>query len=176
MPSGIGWGAFASQEPELAQFGTERLTAAPAYLATIRPTGHPRVHPVTPIVTTGGLYLFMEPSSPKGLDLRERPWYALHNGVPDSGGSGGEFFLSGEAVPVDDAGLRALAAGAASYDPAGPLRPVRVDRRRGAMQRLRRRSAAPAAALDQRHLTRNRITMRAVTHADRAQTGSRSAT
>jgi len=118
MPSGSSWGAFASQEPELAQFGTARLTVAPAYLATIRPTGRPRVHPVTPIVTTSGLYLFMEPSSPKGLDLRERHWYALHNGVPDSGGTGGEFFLSGEAFPVDDAGVRRLAAAGASYDPA----------------------------------------------------------
>jgi hypothetical protein len=31
-----------------------------------------------------------EPTSPKGADLRERGWFALHNGVPDNAGTGGE--------------------------------------------------------------------------------------
>ncbi|HUG83202.1 MAG TPA: hypothetical protein VMM13_01490, partial [Euzebya sp.] len=84
------WSDFAAAAPELARFGEERLGAPPAYLATVRSTGAPRVHPVTPIVGAGGLYVFMEPTSPKGTDLRERRWYALHNGVPDTEGSGGE--------------------------------------------------------------------------------------
>jgi hypothetical protein len=112
------WGAFAAGEPELASFGASRLTAAPAYLATIRHTGAPRVHPVTPILTTDGLYLFMEPTSPKGRDLRERAWYALHSGVPDNQGSGGEFFVSGQGFAVENASLWTLVAQAATYDPA----------------------------------------------------------
>ena len=112
------WSMFAEQEPELAGFGQARLLAAPAYIATLRANGAPRVHPVTPIFGAGGLYLFMEPTSPKGVDLRERGWFALHNGVPDSAGTGGEASVSGTGHAVEDAGLRATVAAAASYDPA----------------------------------------------------------
>jgi hypothetical protein len=112
------WGDFANQEPELASFGAGRLTASPAYMATIRASGAPRVHPVSPIVTNDGLFLFMEPTSPKSRDLRERHSYALHNGVSDSHGTGGEFNVTGHAVLVDDPHVRALVADAAFYDPA----------------------------------------------------------
>ena len=114
----ITWGEFTKAEPELAGFGAGRLGVPPAYLATVRRSGAPRVHPVTPIITADGLFLFMEPTSPKGRDLRERGLYALHNGVPDTHGSGGEFFVSGKALAVEDAAARAIAAQASSYEPA----------------------------------------------------------
>ncbi len=117
-PPTITWGEFATREPELASFGAGRLRAAPAYLATIRHGGAPRVHPVTPILTTAGLFLFMEPTSPKGRDLRERDSYALHSGVPDSQGSGGEFFISGRGFAIEDPTIREVAAHSAAYDPA----------------------------------------------------------
>ena len=60
----------------------------------------------------------MEPTSPKGRDLRARRRFAMHNGVPDTAGSGGEFFLSGEAMTVDDDAVRAAVVAAASYEPA----------------------------------------------------------
>ena len=101
------WGEFAAAEPELAVFVAARLQAAPSYLATVRASGAPRVHPVTPIVTAEGLYVFMEPTSPKDADLRERKWFALHNGVPDNSGTGGEASVSGTGRPVDDAAVRA---------------------------------------------------------------------
>ncbi|MET0885447.1 MAG: hypothetical protein ABWX92_03265 [Mycetocola sp.] len=116
-PSTISWGEFAEREPELARFGAGRLTAAPAYLATVRLSGAPRVHPVTPIFTAVGLYLFMEPTSPKGRDLRERGWFALHNGVPDNAGSGGEFSVSGHAFAVDDPDMWSHVAASSSYAP-----------------------------------------------------------
>ena len=78
----IGWNDFARREPELADFGAEILTAAPAYLSIVRQDGFPRVHPVTPVISPLGLFLFMEPSSPKARDLRERGKFALHNGTP----------------------------------------------------------------------------------------------
>jgi hypothetical protein len=112
------WGEFATSVPELAAFGAERLRSAPAYLATMRSDGSPRVHPVTPILAPDDLFLFMEPTSPKGRDLRERGRFAMHNGVPDGSGTGGEFWLFGTALPVDDPVRRAAAADAASYDPA----------------------------------------------------------
>jgi hypothetical protein len=111
------WGAFAAAEPELASFGADRLAARPSYLATIRPDGWPRVHPVTPVVTGDGLYVFMEPASPKGRDLRERGRFGLHTGVPDNDGSGGEFSARGTGRPVDDRPTRDVVARAASYEP-----------------------------------------------------------
>jgi hypothetical protein len=112
------WATFADAEPELAAFVAERLQAAPSYLATVRASGAPRVHPVTPIITVDGLYLFMEPTSPKGADLRERGHFALHNAVADNAGTGGEASVSGTGRPVDDPTVRAAVARAASYDPA----------------------------------------------------------
>lgn len=114
----VSWSEFAKHEPELARFGADRLTALPAYLATVRKSGAPRVHPVTPIFTDSGLFIFMEPTSPKGRDLTQRGWFALHNGVPDNAGAGGEFYVSGRGLAVDDIGLWELVAGAASYAPA----------------------------------------------------------
>jgi hypothetical protein len=73
---------------------------------------------VTPIFTAVGLFLFMEPTSPKGRDLRERGWFAVHSGVPDNAGSGGEFNASGRGFPVDDADMWSHVADAASYSPA----------------------------------------------------------
>ncbi|HSD48968.1 MAG TPA: pyridoxamine 5'-phosphate oxidase family protein [Actinomycetota bacterium] len=114
----VTWRGFADAEPELAAFGAGLLMMPPAYLATIRRDGSPRVHPVTPILTSEGLFVFMEPTSPKGRDLRERGRFSLHNGVPDTEGSGGEFSVSGAGVPVEDPAVRATVAEAASYDPA----------------------------------------------------------
>jgi hypothetical protein len=114
----ITWGEFAKAEPELAAFGAGRLGVRPSYVATVRENGTPRVHPVTPVITADGLFLFMEPTSPKGRDLLERGWYALHNGVPDNEGSGGEFFVSGKGFAVDDPVVCAAAAQAANYEPA----------------------------------------------------------
>src|SRR4051795_6701496 len=128
MPS---WGTVVAAVPELAAFVAQRLQAGPAYLATVQASGAPRVHPVTPVLTADGLYLFMEPTSPKAADLRERGWFALHNGVPDNAGTGGEASVSGTGHPVDDPDLRATVAAAASYDPADryelfELRPTEV--------------------------------------------------
>lgn len=111
------WSEFARTEPELAMFGEERLRTGPAYLATIRADGSPRVHPVTPIFGAGGLFLFMEPTSPKGRDLRARGRFAMHNGVPDKDGTGGEVWIAGRGDPVDDPSTRAEVAQAATYTP-----------------------------------------------------------
>ena len=117
MVANISWGDFKKLEPELAAFGESLLRIRPAYLATVRRNGAPRVHPVTPIFASSALYMFMEPRSPKGRDLRERGWYSLHNGVPDDHGSGGEFFITGMGFPVTDTHLREIATDAASYEP-----------------------------------------------------------
>ena len=114
----MSWNALETAEPELAAFGAARFTSGVAYLATIRSDGGPRVHPVTPIIGEGRLFLFMEPSSPKGHDLQRDGRYAMHCAVADSGGGAGEFFVSGRARLLNDPQLRQAAASAASYAPA----------------------------------------------------------
>ena len=112
-----GWAEFAAAAPELAAFGAGRFEAGVAYLATITADGGPRVHPVTPIVGADGLFVFMEPTSPKGYDLKRLARYALHSAVPNSGGDGGEFFVSGRAQLITDPARRAVAVQAARYAP-----------------------------------------------------------
>jgi hypothetical protein len=112
------WKALEAQQPELAAMGAQRLNGQVAYLATVRKDGSPRVHPITPIIGQGHLFIFMEPTSPKGHDLRRDRRYAMHCSVSDNSGASGEFIVSGQARPVDDAELRSLAIQLASYAPA----------------------------------------------------------
>jgi len=114
--SGISWAEFAHQAPALAAFGVARFQSGVAYLGTLCADGSPRVHPVTPIVGDQ-LYLFMEPTSPKGRDLERDPRFALHCAVEDSNGGGGEFYVRGRAWRADDALSRAQAIQASSYAP-----------------------------------------------------------
>jgi hypothetical protein len=112
------WAEFSKQAPELAAFGVERIGGnRVAYLGTLRQDGGPRVHPVTPIVGEQ-LFLFMEPTSPKGKDLVRDPRYSLHCTVEDSSGGSGEFYVRGQARLIDDAELRKQAIASATYTPA----------------------------------------------------------
>jgi hypothetical protein len=111
------WKTFAGQAPAIAAFGAARFQKGVAYLGTIRADGSPRVHPVTPIIGEQ-LFLFMEPTSPKGKDLQRDPRYALHCAVEDSSGGGGEFYVMGRATFTDDPRIREQAVKAASYAPA----------------------------------------------------------
>lgn len=113
----MSWSALESGNPELAAFGAARLHGQVSYLATLRADGGPRVHPVTPIARDGHLFLFMEPTSPKAADLRRDGRYALHCGVGDNEGTGGEFAVSGRAREVLSDEQRALALRLAPYEP-----------------------------------------------------------
>src|SRR5215212_991738 len=97
----VTWHNFEAAEPAIAAFTIERLAGRVAYLATVRPDGGPRVHPVTPIIGAGHLFLFMEPTSPKGRDLQRDSRYALHCGVEDNQGGAGEVIVHGRAELVE---------------------------------------------------------------------------
>lgn len=112
----MSWMNFVQQAPELATFGAGRFKRGVGYLGTICKDGSPRVHPVTPILGEH-LFLFIEPTSPKGKDLQRDPRYTLHCGVEDSSGGEGEFYVRGCACLVKDSGLRAQAVEVATYDP-----------------------------------------------------------
>ena len=114
----MSWKSLAEQQPELAAFGRERLNGRVAYLATVRKDGSPRLHPMTPIIGQGHLFVFMEPTSPKGHDLQRDGRYAIHCSVSDTSGTSGEFVVTGRAHLVDDPEKRPLAVSLAPYVPA----------------------------------------------------------
>jgi hypothetical protein len=111
----LSWAEFAAVQPEMAKFGEERLRFNVMYLATIKPDGYPRVHPFTPYIGSGNLFAFMEPTSPKGKDLRRNGKYSMHSLVSDMNGTNGEFQITGNAYLVQDPARREMAAKAAPY-------------------------------------------------------------
>ncbi|MGH2636922.1 MAG: pyridoxamine 5'-phosphate oxidase family protein [Actinomycetota bacterium] len=112
------WRDLELADPQLAAAGAPRLHGLVAYLATVSSDGAPRVHPVTPIVGGGHLFVFMEPTSPKGADLRRGSRYGLHSAVGDPSGKDGEFLVRGIGAFVGDPGLRAVAERHSTYSPA----------------------------------------------------------
>ena len=116
----IPWSEFAAASSDLAAFGSRRLEGRIAYLATIRSDGAPRVHPVSPFIAKGRLFVYMEPVSPKAHDLARDGRFALHCVVEDNSGGEGEFLITGCTEKVIDQGARRLAfegAAAAGYKP-----------------------------------------------------------
>ena len=97
----MSWKIFEKASPELARLSFEKLNRKIAYLATLKKDGSPRLHPVTPFIGKGMLFIFTEPSSPKIRDLRRDGRYVLHCSV---GGEGPliEVQVSGEAVIIKD--------------------------------------------------------------------------
>ncbi len=91
----VTWQAFETESPELASFGRERIHRRVSFLATIRADGGPRVHPVTPWIFDGHLYVRMFETSPKVADLTRDPRYALHSMMDNDDGIGGEVALRG---------------------------------------------------------------------------------
>lgn len=96
------WAELAREEPEMAAAG-ERLInqygVGLGFLATIRPDGGPRIHPICPVITDGGLYAFLG-ESPKLKDIRRNGKYALHAFLPEDNDD--EFYLTGTAAEIGD--------------------------------------------------------------------------
>lgn len=101
----MSWKLLEENAPELAYLCYEKLNRKIAYLATLKQDGSPRLHPVTPFIENGVLFIFTEPSSPKISDLRRDGRYALHCSV---GGEGPltEILVSGEALVISDLDIR----------------------------------------------------------------------
>ncbi|GAA2626785.1 hypothetical protein GCM10010399_67900 [Dactylosporangium fulvum] len=96
------WADFAAAEPLLATaIRTLVCQYGPGlgYLATVRPDGGPRIHPVSPVVTDDGLFCFVL-ASPKRHDLDRDGRYSLHS-FPATD-SDDEAYLSGCATAVTD--------------------------------------------------------------------------
>jgi hypothetical protein len=96
------WTTFEEAAPDLGRFARERVDGRVCFLATVRSDGSPRVHPVTPWIADGRLFVRMYPSSPKAADLRRDPRFALHSMMDNDDGIGGELALRGRAVEILD--------------------------------------------------------------------------
>jgi hypothetical protein len=102
----VTWLAFTQQEPEMAAQGRSLLYqhgVGLAYLATVGRGGHPRVHPMCPLMSDDGLFAFIIPS-PKQHDLKRSGAYALHSFPSPTNEDA--FYVTGHAAIVSDAGRR----------------------------------------------------------------------
>lgn len=101
----ITWTEFERQQPALADAGRRQLYhfgIGLAFLATIRPGGGPRVHPVCPVISPAGLHLLVV-AGPKQQDLRRDGRYALHSETCPPPRQDDGFAITGRASQVTDA-------------------------------------------------------------------------
>ncbi len=100
------WSDFEAAEPDLATAGRELFVqygVGLAFLATIRPDGGPRLHPMCPVLAEGGLFAFIVPG-PKQRDLLRDGRFAMHAFAPEQVDD--EFVVSGTVTSVTDPELR----------------------------------------------------------------------
>ncbi|MEV6342131.1 pyridoxamine 5'-phosphate oxidase family protein [Actinoplanes sp. NPDC051851] len=96
------WSDFSAAEPSLAagiRALLQQYGPGMGYLATVRPDGGPRLHPVSPVFAAAGLYCFLV-DSPKRRDLDRDDRYALHSYPPEENDD--EAYLTGRAHRVRD--------------------------------------------------------------------------
>jgi hypothetical protein len=75
------WQDFEDQRPEMASAGRSLLYkfgVGLGFLATVRPDGGPRVHPICPVMLAGRIFALIV-QSPKRADLLNDGRYALHS-------------------------------------------------------------------------------------------------
>jgi hypothetical protein len=112
------WPEFAARAPHLAErtlalYLLDTPGGGLGYLATVRADGGPRVHPVSPVLLDGHLYLFVLTRTPKQGDLRRDGRYALHSWphpFEADGFDDEELYLTGTATVRADADLRSRVA------------------------------------------------------------------
>jgi hypothetical protein len=98
----VTWGQFAAAEPKLAEAGRALFYTygvGLAFLATVRPDGGPRLHPIVMLIAEGGLFAFVVPS-PKRDDLQRDARYAMHAMPPEN--TDDEFYVTGRARLIED--------------------------------------------------------------------------
>jgi hypothetical protein len=98
------WGEFRSARPDLAAAGRSLLYSfgiGLGFLATVRPDGGPRVHPICPVLTDDHLYGLIVPG-PKLNDLRRDRRFALHSETLPPPHQDDAFYLTGVPAEVTD--------------------------------------------------------------------------
>jgi hypothetical protein len=103
------WTEFASARPDLAAQGRRQIyqwDVGLAFLATVRPDGGPRVHPVCPSISDDGL-LILVVDGPKQRDLLRDRRYSLHSETCPPPRHDDGFTVSGEAREITDPAVKA---------------------------------------------------------------------
>ena len=102
------WTEFAATQPDLAEAGRKQLyqwDIGLAFLATVRPDGGPRVHPVCPVINDDGIHILVV-AGPKQRDLRRDGRYSLHSETCAPPRHDDGFLISGRAREVTDPAIR----------------------------------------------------------------------
>ena len=102
----VSWGQLRQARPDLENAGRGRFYqfgVGLAFLATVRPDGGPRLHPMCPVIDGDELYALLIPS-PKRDDLHRDGRYAMHSFPADDNEDA--FSIRGSATAVRDAGVR----------------------------------------------------------------------
>jgi hypothetical protein len=100
----VRWEALQRQRPDLAERGRAiffNFGVGLGFLATVRRDGGPRVHPISPVLTSGGIYGLILPG-PKLNDLRRDGRYALHTETIPPPHQDDGFYVAGNAAEVTD--------------------------------------------------------------------------
>ena len=100
------WHELRVARPELAAAGRDLLYPhgmGLGFLATVRPDGGPRLHPMWPLLTEDELFAFIIPS-PKQVDLRRDGRYMLHSFPRENNED--TFSISGHAWLEEDPSTR----------------------------------------------------------------------
>ena len=98
------WAEFRSARPDLEAAGRRlfyNYGIGLGFLATVRPDGGPRVHPVCPILADDHLYGLIVPG-PKLNDLRRDRRFALHSETLPPPHQDDAFYITGTAAEVSD--------------------------------------------------------------------------
>jgi hypothetical protein len=98
----VSWGELREMQPDLEEAGRAsfyQFGVGLAFLATVRPDGGPRLHPVCPVIDGDELYALLIPS-PKRDDLHRDRRYALHSFPADDNEDA--FSITGSAADVSD--------------------------------------------------------------------------
>lgn len=106
MPNPRSWGELRDERSDLAEAGQGlfyQFGVGLAFLATVRRDGGPRLHPMCPVLTDGGLFAFIVPS-PKREDLLRDGRFAMHAFPADDNEDA--FSVTGVAEPRTDPTLR----------------------------------------------------------------------
>jgi pyridoxamine 5'-phosphate oxidase-like protein len=101
------WKEFAQQRPDIAAIGRRLLYAhgiGLGFLATVRPDGGPRVHPICPVFTDDDLYATIVPG-PKLHDLRRDGRYSLCSETCPPPNYDDNVYITGIAEEISDRDL-----------------------------------------------------------------------
>jgi hypothetical protein len=122
----INWTEFERQQPALAAAGGQQLYTfgiGLGFLATVRPDGGPRVHPVCPVISPAGLHVLIK-AGPKQADLYRDGRYSLHSETCPPPKEDDGFAITGCAAPVTDPSVRAVVRDQISRERDGKLWPT----------------------------------------------------